>query len=405
MNPNMAENQNNVTPESPVMQTMSTPQPPIPTFQQPVVTMAQPAAIKPKKKRKKMVLGITAVIILLLVILGGGLVFAYASNTDVPVFSALEEKVERVVVSDKSAGQMLTKELAADLDTLGTQNSTSIFGTGSVNTSSKISGSIATGTSANLDFTITGNGRVDQNSSHSNVSQSFAANISTNGVSLDPKLELRTFSQKDQTYPVMYFKLSGLPPLKISSIDLAALDGKWIKADLGALTSAMSTKPVTTDKTSVLTPEQITKLKNLIQSDTVINNFKRMDDRVIGNVRTNCFQVTLDDAALKDLVNQYSENTNGTSTITDLNSHTVIYSCLGRKDKLPYVIKIDFETTPKASGKSTISFEENFTDYGTTVTVDEPKADINLLDMIQQFYLSQSTQQQLTRTTQTTLPY
>lgn len=379
-------------------------------------TPIQTPAPKVKAKGSKMPLMVLGCVVLLCVIVVGGLVagtlVANNSNNNIPVFSDIVEKVEKVSKSDKDVAKDATAQAAAELDAYAANKNGTADNLPEKNVSAKFdyvvnltsTPTTTSSTSASQAFTmkVTGTGEEAVKNKKIQFSTDMDINASTSGIAFSPKLQMRLFG--DTTDQVMYFNISNIPNLG-ASLDTSSFANKWIKLDTKELKDELSSMGASSTSTtpSTLTPDQINKIKDILQSDTIINNFKREPDQIVANnVRANCFSLTLDNNALKQLGQQLEalsplpssssplSSTGSTSTTpsaVNTDSTLIVSGCAGRKDNLLYNMKMTL-TTKDSTANVSMDLTMNFHDYNSDITVQEPTADINFKDLITQLLTS-----------------
>jgi cytoskeletal protein RodZ len=373
-----------------------------------------PQVEKPAKKRrgkfKLIVLLLVFFFCLLLSLFVAGVVFAFTSNKNVPVFSSVVEGLENVVASDDMVAEKVQNDMTDSIFSMLLPLASDKAATSSVVNldvseediksfiddeitydSSKYSvNTMISVTSAgsaeelgsaamflNGNFNIKMSGEVSQKVGEEKMSMDIDASYEASGTVLSAKGELRTIGEDS------YFKVESLPTLGL--VDLSALTNQWISMkaeDLGALSST-----ATTSEEIKITKEDLQDLNDLIHSDEIKNSINKLDDEVIEGVRTYCFEMVFDQQNLGALLlkaNGVLGENGETLSAEELGESLknidslIVTVCSGRRDKLIYKMNLDVVLSDESSVGGTIKVESKMWDYNKTVEVEEPSNAITL---------------------------
>jgi cytoskeletal protein RodZ len=372
-----------------------------------------PQVEKPAKKRrgkfKLIVLLLVFFFCLLLSLFLAGVVFAFTSNKNVPVFSSVVEGLENVVASDDMVAEKVQNDMTDSIFSMLLPLASDKAATSSVVNfdvseediksfiddeitydSSKYSvNTMISVTSAgsaeelgsaamflNGNFNINMNGEVSQKTGEEKMSMLIDASYEASGTVLSAKGEVRSVGDS------AYFKVDSLPTLGL--VDLSALTNQWISLkaeDLGALSSTASASE------TKITKEDLQNLNDLIHSDEIKNSINKLDDEVIEGVRTYCFEMAFDQQSLGALLlkanNLLGENGETLSaeelgeSLKNIDS-LIVMVCSGRRDKLIYKMNLDVVLSDESSVGGTIKVESKMWDYNKAVEVEEPSNAITL---------------------------
>ncbi len=318
------------------------------------------------KKSNKLPLVLFTIVALICIVVSvfAGLTYAASqSNTDVPVFSSIVETVEKATISDKDYAKMVTAQLAGEIDKMKNttnplQNFPALF---------KYTFNVKAEDNTSKTYNYSGSGAVDAKDDKVGFSLTVADSADT--------FDLVVLGTK--TAPMLYFKTNKIGDF----VGSTSANNKWVSFDV-----AKALKDFNVTTTSTTDPAEVEKTKKLIQSDAIINNFKRLPDQVFNGVRTNCFEINLDNAAIKQL----EKDSTGTSTGDDSLRNIKFGGCFGRKDMLPYKINVDTTIQAESIPLKTVNVEVLFKDYNQPVIITAPKADMTLEELFQSIFSSQS---------------
>jgi len=359
-------------------------------------TLTQPVLVKRKSGKTKLVLLGCVLFSCIICFAVFALTFAaYTSNQNIPVFSDVVEKLERTVVTDKQIGEIVTGEVAKQLDTLkGKDISELEYDTPykSFAYDLKLDAVIQLPTEDDMELHLTGNGIYNARNSSPIMSLNLLSEFKTTGLSLTPTLNFRSFGEKEDL--VAYLQLGQIPTTVIPTAK--QINDKWIEFDMSKILDEIGVDSYeellksTTAQSSKLKDSDIDKLKQIVQDEELVNSFKRLPDEIIDGVRNTCVSINFDDASLKRYVtniNKIDNQKSSTLSTSDVQINTLeMVSCAGRQDKLIYKVtfKLDIESDKSGSGVITVSM--NFKNFDKDLQVEEPDADLDYMDLIQQFY-------------------
>jgi hypothetical protein len=373
---------------------------------------SQPAPVSSTRKSKLPLMIIGCVVLGIILVVGAlaaGTFYAYQSNTNVPVFSDIVERIEKLSTSDENVARSI-QNVAADNITKNAQASANDNLSQSIADTLKGQSAINT---ASFDVNLEVNNKLELPSPTSNFNDSTSSgstdvNINFKGttdVSDRSKIKAQANISGDATIVgnsnyefagdtivignEAYLNISKLPSLPFP-VDTTMVIGKWIKFDK-KLTDQLATGTVTTNKKKI-TQEDADKIERLIKSESITKSFKRLPDKVIDNVRTNCFEVNMDKAALtafgKDAADIYKDQSMKTS-INSLNSFYVS-TCVGRRDHLLYDLTLKVNSTNSGS-TSDMSLDLKMRDYNKPVTIEAPANYENAEDVAKKLSQPKST--------------
>ncbi len=354
---------------------------------------------KPKEASKKNVsktilLVLVAILVLCVLTFVGiiaGLFIASRSNTNIPVFSDIVEKVELATNNDKQSAQQLKNDLIEKVKNL-TFDNTNIPNTSynydatiDVNVTQDIGKSSVT---SKNNITMKGSVNVTDKS-NMKMSATVTGNFNYGDVITKVGFDTRLI-QKNRDVSI-YIKPTEVPSILTSALsasmpDIDTLKGKWLYVNTADLSKSLGIK--STEVTSVQ-DEQLKKTKDqlikVLNEDAIWKNFKRENDLVLSNgVRTNCYSDTLDENGFEKLYESFS----GTpiSKALDINTTTHISVCTGRMDKKLYKLSLSYNQTSKTSVAANIEMNitENVYDYDKGAIVDEPAKEVDLVNFIQE---------------------
>ena len=232
-------------------------------------------------------------------------------------------------------------------------------------------------------FSVNFNGVSDTNDLN-NPKGSFSFNINTDALGQENftlGLEIRTIDK------IVYAKLSNLPNLGF--FDLTAVANQWIKIDTEALKKQFVLEKLEAQikeaqKKQELSPEQIEKLKTVVQQRKVFKITESLADEKIEGVNTYHYKFTIDKEEIKKLFADISQITQDkTLTEKELAEFDEGFKAvelpegeiwIGKKDFLPYKISLSslIKETEKSKTSGKVSFTLLFKNFNKPVQIEIP---------------------------------
>ena len=232
-------------------------------------------------------------------------------------------------------------------------------------------------------FSVNFNGVSDTNDLN-NPKGSFSFNINTDALGQENftlGLEIRTIDK------IVYAKLSNLPNLGF--FDLTAVANQWIKIDTEALKKQFGLEKLEAQikeaqKKQELSPEQIEKLKTVVQQRKVFKITESLADEKIEGVNTYHYKFTIDKEEIKKLFADISQITQDkTLTEKELAEFDESFKAIelpegeiwiGKKDFLPYKISLSslIKETEKSKTSGKVSFTLLFKNFNKPVQIEIP---------------------------------
>ncbi len=317
---------------------------------------------KGTRKTKFLVLGCVLVFCCLVSVLLVGMVVAFFSNKNIPVFSDAVETAENIAVSDKKQAELVQEDIRdtvfSFLPVSGEDGLTTSYINATYTKSdleSMISekeefDSVRYNLAMSVDmeekgkFEVNAKGASKKEGDGSNMNAIIDGKFTMEGATLDGAGEIRTVEGKS------YLKLDKFPALGL--MDFSQLRGIWLQTEATeaqGLAGGLLPVPSSEDS-ATMTKEDLKKIEEVIMSDEVNKNIKRLDDEVIEGVRTQCFRLDMDRNDLKDLIVRANDVFDGEdldieALEQDLQSveYVKIDMCSGRGDGHLYRLGLDMK--------------------------------------------------------------
>jgi hypothetical protein len=325
--------------------------------------------LEPYKRANKILLTVISIIVGILIISGG--VFAYLNY-----FQSSEKIFQRMVAKLMEIKSVeFSVEMKAEAETEDLLGDAKNFIQTSQPTQNK--------KTANFLINFTGSSDIQNLNSPKG---SFSFNIKTDALSQGESifgLEARIIGK------VIYVKLNNVPDLGLPFFDLKAIKNQWIKIDPEALKKQFGLEKIEAQlkevqKKQELSPEQIEKLKTVIQQAKIFKITKRLADEKIEGIKTYHYKFTIDKEELKKLLNNISQIVQGRpfteKELAEFDKNFGVVELqegeiwVGKKDLLPYKISLTSlikETEgEKISGKASLTLL--FKNFNKPVQVDIP---------------------------------
>ncbi len=349
----------------------------------------------PKKGMNKMLLLPVVAIVLLMCVCVGTLVIGFFSNKNIPVVSDVVEKIERLALSDEAEAKIVQEDMVNTMMNvvynvaLDDSESTGLVGFTKAEVEDMIAEELYMESAkyeANVKADVSGvvvnidaSGVINSEESNPGMSMILDGSLSTQGVTLDLAAEMR--SVDEQAY-LQVTKLPAIPELAQLGLDAKSLQGQWFSMPLESTeglvaNTASQTLPGDTD--DPMTVEDLKKIKNFLESDTVNKTITRINDEVHDGVRTNCFRMTLDSENIEAVLNQAAEDFGGEKiSASELAQLQAVFKeiqleiCKGRRDGQIYRIDLSASMYDQAGEKMDLSFSLKMSEFGKDHNVEKP---------------------------------
>jgi len=309
---------------------------------------------------KMLVLGVVLFVCFIFAVLFGGTAYAYTSNKDVPVFSDALEIGENLILTDDQTAQvvqddmkdfvfsyLLTMAESEDdgiLNVTATPEEVEAYIQDKTDTESlRYEGNVG----FEVEDVMTTDLAVDGIYNPGNFSLSLDGAIESDEATIDIAGELMIIDDKT------FLKFDELPTAILGIPELDQAKGIWLESsatDTGDLagTAASGYVPGAAAATgSEIDADSLKDIADFIDSDEIGNNITRLDDEVIEGVRTNCFELYLDQDGLEALLQKAAELSGTEYTDEELEATVGMYEyvslvmCSGRKDGQIYRVEVD----------------------------------------------------------------
>jgi len=376
---------------------------PKPEVQAPVKPAKQDKSGKPTRAPIKMIiLGCVVVLFFVIAVLVAGTVYAFTSNKSVPVFSSLVETTENLVSTDSQTAEVVQQDIkdtvfSLILDMRKGQTDRSMVQVSA--TEEEISSFIKNEQEFNsvrfegtVESTSTSTTTVDFNGffTPDGIQANFDGSYAMGDSNVVFGGEFRDVDGKG------YFKVDELPTELLGIPEINALKGQWIVISTEDLADPTSLGSLGFNPTAMVASEPMTKadLSNIaefIDSKEMADNIQRVDDEVIGGVRTNCFEMDMNANDLTTLVMKQAEisgeQLNREEVVESYQNYeqVLLTACSGREDKNLYKVNVAVTMNNSESGKTTTTVEIKLWDHNSVSdAIETPSSAMPISTVLQQ---------------------
>jgi len=335
--------------------------PPASSSSQPFSTFSP----QPQKKFNKALLA-SILIIGALVIGGGAFAYFYYFQSPEKVVQRMTAKLAEIKSLEYSG------EIKAEVDASNLTSGASL-----------LQPTQPTATKKASNFSINFNGVSDVKDLN-NPQGSFSFNINTDALTegqFNFGLEVRNVGK------VIYVKISDVPNLGF--FDLSTVKNQWVKIDTEALKKQFGLEKLEeqlkeAQKQQELSPEQIEKLKEAVQSAKIFKITQKLPSEKISGVNTYHYKFTIDKQGIKKLITDISQIVQNKALtekeIADFDKSLEAIELpegeiwIGKKDLLPYKLSLSsiFKETDTSKASSKVSFILTFKNFNKPVQIEIP---------------------------------
>ena len=329
-------------------------------------------------------------------------VYAFTSNKSVPVFSSLVETTENLVSTDSQTAEVVQQDIkdtvfSLILDMRKGQTDRSMVQVSA--TEEEISSFIKNEQEFNsvrfegtVESTSTSTTTVDFNGffTPDGIQANFDGSYAMGDSNVVFGGEFRDVDGKG------YFKVDELPTELLGIPEINALKGQWIVISTEDLADPTSLGSLGFNPTAMVASEPMTKadLSNIaefIDSKEMADNIQRVDDEVIGGVRTNCFEMDMNANDLTTLVMKQAEisgeQLNREEVVESYQNYeqVLLTACSGREDKNLYKVNVAVTMNNSESGKTTTTVEIKLWDHNSVSdAIETPSSAMPISTVLQQ---------------------
>jgi hypothetical protein len=379
-----------------VNKTVSVPEPAVGVAPEAPMPPVGPVEGQKPKQSNNAVTGIIIAVAVILVIVVGAIAvtsFAAKSSKEVPVFSKLANTVEKQQwnssenyrektakamyaeieepMAELVGKKMTIEEMQEELKDFETSFMPKTLVSYAFDMTIDVE---ADGSEYN--FVIEGTSMTDEDSSEMEAIVNF--DLVADSTTYKGEAELKTIDTD------FYFKLNSVPNL---GIDVSEYMNQWYFMDTEAYAEQYaSTAPDAEELADYeITQEGLDALEAVMTHPDFYNSIKLLDDRTFDGVVTKCYEVTLDEKKLENLVNAgakaYDEDYKDLSeSETDPFDMVIVY-CSDRAENNPYYFSATVTSDSDVAGKLTM--EANMYDYGVDSKIEAPKDTKDVMEVIQ----------------------